>query len=414
MLCCVGVFWLGLFQPRTAGGEAIFQGEKYPMTRTTLMSREDVANWSFAQVRYAINEIYARHGYDFPKQEIKSVFLRYRWYRDRLQPGRAIEELESEFNQYEAANLRLLGEVRDGLQSGRAEHRAEARGVPSTGSAGSDAGLRRKLRDLRDDHTGHNCTEACAFFGDRASDPSIQEALLREFQVTDAQGRECIFHILYEAANFHPDSQFIQAVLKRMQHYGSPDDRLAFPTGAGSDGADFLIKHVKEFGDLVAGAINSNFTGRDNSLWFQYAVARALAKGRIIDQYASRYDENFLSTLADNLKNDRISSNAELAAATFLFLGDIGVRKLQSVANGSDRQARKIAALILSYFSDQLTMDELCERLGQSEFIGFDCVEGQDNLEDCDPKKDVLRIMDKPPEQVFNRWKREAGHGDQE
>jgi YARHG domain len=108
----------------SAAAESSFEGEKYPMTRTGLMSREDISNWSFGEVRYAINEMYARHGYDFPKKEIKSVFLKYRWYRNRLRPKRDVEEIEKEFNEYETENSRLLGQMREDLQAGRAGNRS--------------------------------------------------------------------------------------------------------------------------------------------------------------------------------------------------------------------------------------------------------------------------------------------------
>jgi hypothetical protein len=91
-------------------------------------------------VRYAINEMYARHGYDFPKKEIKNVFLKYRWYRQLLKPERSTEDIEGEFNEYEAENVKLLGQLRDRLQGkdlGETAHFPTHR--PTEQSAGTES-----------------------------------------------------------------------------------------------------------------------------------------------------------------------------------------------------------------------------------------------------------------------------------
>src|SRR5215472_10500328 len=52
-------------------------GEKYPVTRIRLLNTEDVAAWDAEKLRYVINEIYARGGYDFRIPEIKQIFLQF-------------------------------------------------------------------------------------------------------------------------------------------------------------------------------------------------------------------------------------------------------------------------------------------------------------------------------------------------
>jgi hypothetical protein len=274
----------------------------------------------------------------------------------------------------------------------------------------TDETIRRKLKDLRSDDIARNCAEAMSFLVEHAGEKKIQEALLKELYLTDAQGHEAILTLLYGASGFQPDEHFIKTVLERMRHYGMPDNRLDLQP-AGDAGADFLIKQAKAFGDVIAAAIDSHFSGRDNSLWFQYAVARALAKGRVIDQYAARYTDEFFKSLTKNLTSDDLDRNAEFATMTFIFLGKIGVPTLRSTESKSDKQGRQIAQLLLSYFSQKITIDQLCKRLGKAEFIGFDCLEDYSDLDDCDLTKNVVRIWIKGgPEAVVEKWLREAGH----
>ena len=87
-------------------------GEKYPQTRTGLITEEEAAAMSYAQLRYAINEIYARHGADFPNQRaIANRFRQFEWYHPRI--GASISEIENEFSEIERANVKLLARYRD-------------------------------------------------------------------------------------------------------------------------------------------------------------------------------------------------------------------------------------------------------------------------------------------------------------
>lgn len=62
-------------------------------------------------MRYALNEMFARHGLDFNKPEVKAQFSRFRWY----QPvdGRTEAEVRNGLNRYERANMETLARVRD-------------------------------------------------------------------------------------------------------------------------------------------------------------------------------------------------------------------------------------------------------------------------------------------------------------
>jgi hypothetical protein len=248
----------------------------------------------------------------------------------------------------------------------------------------SDSVLRPKLIALRSDHVNWNCSEAMEFLAKHTDEAKVQKALLARLSTKDAQEQEAILLLLFNAKGFKPDNAFMNIVLKRLHHWGRPERMVDGP--AGNAGADFLIAHASDFGDLIAAEISDSFTIKDYSLWVQYAVTRALAKGKVIDRYAAKFSPTFLRNLGDQLKSDDVPNNAELATMTFLFLGKIGVPTLEELAKGSDTQAAQIAKLLLKHFAGKLTMRELNEKLGSSELIGFD----ENDLDDCDLKKQVV------------------------
>jgi serine/threonine protein kinase len=88
-------------------------GEQYPETRTRLLVWEEVISWSDAKLRYAINEMYARGGYDFVKPEVRLVFLSVPWYRQRVVRGRTQDEAARQLSALEYRNLELLQKARD-------------------------------------------------------------------------------------------------------------------------------------------------------------------------------------------------------------------------------------------------------------------------------------------------------------
>ena len=80
----------------------------FPDSDSRYLSDSEVSGLSKDRLRLAINEIYARRGWDFETQEIKDHFLQYDWYR----PVSRNEE-DMHFNKYEKANIDLLDEYRD-------------------------------------------------------------------------------------------------------------------------------------------------------------------------------------------------------------------------------------------------------------------------------------------------------------
>ena len=79
----------------------------FPDSHERYLSESEVNSLSNEDRRMAINEIYAREGYDFKNKEIKKHFEKYDWY----DPVYKIED-DVPFNKYEKKNVDLLAEYR--------------------------------------------------------------------------------------------------------------------------------------------------------------------------------------------------------------------------------------------------------------------------------------------------------------
>lgn len=92
-----------LFAPQK---EVDWKGEKYPQTRTGIIALFEAKRLSLGQLRYAINEMYARHGYYYTDDALRSAFERMPWYR----PDRSLttDSVEASFSQVEKNNLETL------------------------------------------------------------------------------------------------------------------------------------------------------------------------------------------------------------------------------------------------------------------------------------------------------------------
>jgi hypothetical protein len=89
-------------------------GEIFPETRNRRLTAKDIYAWDVDKLRYAINEMYARGGYDFRTAEVKQIFMRFPWYRERLVNGRTQDEAYLHLSPIERANLELLQATRRG------------------------------------------------------------------------------------------------------------------------------------------------------------------------------------------------------------------------------------------------------------------------------------------------------------
>jgi TonB family protein len=118
-------------------------GEQFPETRSWIMSSWDVENWTPAQVRYAINEMYARHGADFLDKEIKRQFTAFEWYHPRS--GQTYDETEKLFSTIELYNLKLLGSYRDARKAGVPPKSAPGGSSPPSNSTQQQTARKPKI-----------------------------------------------------------------------------------------------------------------------------------------------------------------------------------------------------------------------------------------------------------------------------
>ena len=86
-------------------------GERFPETRSQVLTTNDVKSWSPVTLRYAINEMYARHGLVFGSETINRSFKHLSWYHP--DSTATIESIEAQFSDIEAENVHLLGYIRD-------------------------------------------------------------------------------------------------------------------------------------------------------------------------------------------------------------------------------------------------------------------------------------------------------------
>ena len=88
------------------------EGEIFPDSSDKLLSESDVEDLSKEDVRYAINEPYARHGYIFKDDELKKHFEQFDWYEGTESDDKVVYK---EFNATEKKNVELLQKRRDEL-----------------------------------------------------------------------------------------------------------------------------------------------------------------------------------------------------------------------------------------------------------------------------------------------------------
>ena len=85
-------------------------GERFPQTRRTTLSSNDIRATSDANLRYAINEMYARYGLTFKDPAVQTQFCQREWYRPKT--TRTVEEAEGLMSQVEKSNLKALASER--------------------------------------------------------------------------------------------------------------------------------------------------------------------------------------------------------------------------------------------------------------------------------------------------------------
>ena len=90
-------------------------GEKFPETRLRQLTPADIQDWDLAKVRYALNEMYARHGLTFKDKDIQKQFSQFKWYRPN--PAISATDIEARFTPIEVANRQLFVAARQVMSS---------------------------------------------------------------------------------------------------------------------------------------------------------------------------------------------------------------------------------------------------------------------------------------------------------
>ena len=108
---------------------APMEGERCPETRLRRLEPAYAEKLSKSELRYAINEMYARHGALFPQKELSALFANKKWYRPR--PGVSFDEIErSKFSEIERFNLKVLVDARDLKNTGKAAAKPAMMAIP--------------------------------------------------------------------------------------------------------------------------------------------------------------------------------------------------------------------------------------------------------------------------------------------
>src|ERR1700693_370538 len=96
--------------------EGDFSGERYQETRTRALTADEISHWSLTNIRYAIEEIYARRGADFSDEpDVRKRFSKFAWYKPRT--GVADEQINTELSDIERQNVQTLEKSRDTRQA---------------------------------------------------------------------------------------------------------------------------------------------------------------------------------------------------------------------------------------------------------------------------------------------------------
>lgn len=85
-------------------------GMIFPDSSTAEINSEDLKKLSDEELRYAVNEIYARHGYIFKDDQLRTYYEQYDWYKETVKPE---DFSDSVFNEVEKRNIQTLQRERD-------------------------------------------------------------------------------------------------------------------------------------------------------------------------------------------------------------------------------------------------------------------------------------------------------------
>ena len=86
------------------------EGIIFPNSSNEEITVEEIKELSDEELRYAINELYARHGYSFKDEGLKEFYERYEWYEAIVEPDDFLIDM---FNDIEKKNIEALQKERD-------------------------------------------------------------------------------------------------------------------------------------------------------------------------------------------------------------------------------------------------------------------------------------------------------------
>ena len=131
---------------KPAGEKGTYPGERFPETRRQTLTSATLGKMNPDELRYAINEMFARYGADFEKSDLKKHFSQFSWYQ--AQPGLTFDEIEhSLFTPLEKDNLKRLAEVRIGTR--KPQSAKDARQAPASSREMSSEEFLRKAKALQ-------------------------------------------------------------------------------------------------------------------------------------------------------------------------------------------------------------------------------------------------------------------------
>jgi hypothetical protein len=133
-----------------------FEGEKFPATREEPITIADANELELSDVRYAINEMLARHGANFHDASIKKTFAEFSWYQPRTDISS--DDIEkSEFSDVEKHNIATLRRCRDAkVAAAHRPQRHAIRGEPVEEESEGQRAVRNLLQGVSDAVNGNH------------------------------------------------------------------------------------------------------------------------------------------------------------------------------------------------------------------------------------------------------------------
>lgn len=125
------------------------EGEKFPATREQEITVADANELELADVKYAIFEMFARHGAQIDDAKMKKAFSQFSWYQAR--EGLTFDEAEKEFSDIEKHNLEVLRRVRAAkIAATRRPERRAIKGEPVQQPSNGERFIRGVLQGVSD------------------------------------------------------------------------------------------------------------------------------------------------------------------------------------------------------------------------------------------------------------------------